>query len=123
MLIVGAGTVVAVAVVVGVVAAGGVVVVDVLEVVETTVVVVVVVVLVVDEVDDVAGATDVVGDDVDGVKVLVIHTAAPAPPEHCCHPALYVQCVSPFANSGFSSNWEVPVEVVCSSFTQSRATP
>jgi len=119
VLIVGAGSVVAVGVVVA--AAAGVVVVDVLEVVETTVVVVVV--LVVDEVDDVAGATDVVGDDVDGVKVLVTHTAAPAPPEHCCHPALDVQCAFPFANSGFSSSWEVPVEVVCSSFTQSRATP
>lgn len=109
---VGAGTVVVVAAVIDVVGATVVV-----------VVVVVVVVLVVDEVDDVAGATDVVGDDVDGVNVFVTHTAAPAPPEHVCHPALDVQCEFPFANSGFSSNWDVPAVVVCSSFTQSRATP
>lgn len=82
MLTVGAGTVVVVAAVVDVVGA--------------TVVVVVVVVLVVDEVDDVAGATDVVGDDVDGVNVFVTHTAAPAPPEHVCHPALDVQCEFPY---------------------------
>ena len=106
-LFVGAGTVVVVAAVV-----------DVLE--ATVVVVVVVEVLVVDEV---AGATDVVGEDVDGEKVLVTHTAAPAPPEHVCHPALEVQCELPLANSGFSSNCDVPAVVVCSSFTQSRATP